>query len=277
MHLLCDSRATEGAITCTALVAGKPAQVRRTQQPKQQAQAYAQGPWTWFEFEAPAGRSEVSVCIKPPQKDRFFRWGAGWWLWAEHPLVKKTLTLEFDRAVPAAKAEPVPLPVNMETEREVMTVQQPNMYRLGTRWANLPQPAVYLDEAPPDEARQDWGTLQRDKSVWEKEMVIAGRKFTRGLGTHANSRIVYDLSGGRFRTFRCLVGRDEHAGDGRVLFQVVVDGKTAFDSGPMSKASQAKQIAVDVAGASTLELLTLDGGDGISGDHGDWAEAQLLR
>jgi beta-galactosidase len=108
-------------------------------------------------------------------------------------------------------------------------------------------------------------------------MIVAGRKFSRGLGTHANSRIVYDLSSGRFRTFRCFVGRDEHAGDGRVVFQVLVDGKKVGDSGPMTKTSPAKKVEVDVAGASTLELLTQDGGDGISGDHGDWAEAQLVR
>ena len=41
--------------------------------------------------------------------------------------------------------------------------------------------------------------------------------------------------------------------------------------------SKAKAVKVDVSGATTLELLTLDGGDGIGGDHGDWAEAQLLR
>ena len=108
-------------------------------------------------------------------------------------------------------------------------------------------------------------------------MIVAGRKFTRGLGTHANGRLAYELSGGRFKTFRCLVGRDEHSGDGRIVFQVWLDGKRAFDSGPMTKAIPAKPVELDISSARLLELRTLDGGDGISGDHGNWAEATLVR
>ena len=108
-------------------------------------------------------------------------------------------------------------------------------------------------------------------------MTIAGKEFDRGLGTHAPGHIVYDLPAGQFKRFRCLVGRDEHAMEGTIVFQAKLDGKVLFDSGPMTKASAAKQVEVDVSGGTTLELLTLDGGDGVSGDHGDWAEAQLLR
>ena len=41
--------------------------------------------------------------------------------------------------------------------------------------------------------------------------------------------------------------------------------------------AQAKPVAVDLTGATALELLTLDGGDNVNGDHGNWADAQLLR
>ena len=108
-------------------------------------------------------------------------------------------------------------------------------------------------------------------------MIVAGRKFARGLGAHANGRILYELSGAAFKTFRSWVGRDEHAGDGIVVFQVWVDGQKRFDSGPMTKATPARPVEVKVAGAATLELRALDGGDGISGDHANWAEAQLAR
>ncbi len=73
------------------------------------------------------------------------------------------------------------------------------------------------------------------------------------------------------------VGRDQHANDGRIAFQVHVDGKKVFDSGPMTRASGAKVVAVNLTDAAVLELRTLDGGDGVSGDHGNWADAQLLR
>jgi hypothetical protein len=139
------------------------------------------------------------------------------------------------------------------------------------------QKVVYLDEVPVDEVALPLGCLQLNKSWWEKEMIVCGRKFARGLGTHANSRIVYDLADGHFQGFRCLVGRDEHAGDGRVVFEVWLDGKRVFNSGPMTRATPPKECRVNIRGARLLELRALDGGDGISGDHADWAEAQLLR
>jgi len=136
---------------------------------------------------------------------------------------------------------------------------------------------VWLDEVEPDEAVQDYGKVEKNRSVWQKEMITAGKKFARGLGAHANGRIEYELAGAGFKTFRCQVGRDEHAGDGIVVVQVWADNKKLFDSGPMTKATPARPVEVNVSGASLLELRALDGGDGISGDHANWAEAQLAR
>jgi hypothetical protein len=45
----------------------------------------------------------------------------------------------------------------------------------------------------------------------------------------------------------------------------------------MTKTDVAKAVEIKVEGAAALELRSLDGGDGISGDHADWADAQLLR
>ena len=275
MHLMCDPRGGAGAIGCTARVSGKAVQVRAVRSGGKQA--HSRHPWTWFEFDLPAGRSAVTIAIKPSKDGGAFRGEVGWWLWAEHPLEKHTLTLDFKEPLPPAPKEPLPLPIAMETEREIITVQAPKVFRTPKQWPKLDKPSIYLDEVPPDEAKQDWGRLQRNQSVWEKPMIVAGRTFTRGLGTHADSRIVYDLTGGKFRRFRCLVGRDEHAMEGKVVFQVWLDGKKVFDSGPMGKTTPAKPVDVDISGAAVLELRTLDGGDGIGGDHGNWANAELVR
>jgi len=278
MHVLCDpSSGFPGKLVCTADVDGKAAQVRAVRRPTQRRQAHSAHSWTWFEFPVPGGRSDVAVTVKPSAPNLFFRGEAGWWLWIERRLKKATLTLEVAEPLPPTPNEPFPMPIRMETEREIITIQAPKAFRTPKRWPKLDKASVYLDEVAPDEVKQDWGTLQRNQSVWEKPMIIAGRKFARGLGTHANSRILYDLSGGKFRSFRCLVGRDEHANDGRIVFQVWVDKKKAFDSGPMTKASAPKSVQVDVKGAAVLELRTLDGGDSINGDHGNWADAQLVR
>ena len=185
--------------------------------------------------------------------------------------------MDLDAPLPPAPNAPLPLPIAQDRQRQIVTIVPATPMRAGNRWPKLDRATVFLDEAPPDEVDQDWGKVQLNQSVWQKPMIVAGRKFTRGLGTHADACLEFDLDGGKFKKFRALVGRDEHAMDGQVIFEVWVDGKKRFDSGPMLKATPAKQIDVDVTGAKTLELRTLDGGDGISGDHGNWAEAQLVR
>lgn len=277
MYLLCDPRNPAPAkLQCAARLSGQPVEVRAVRAPNQSDQAHGKHPWVWFAFDVPAGRSEVELTITP-ESGAMFRGELGWWLWAEHPLKESTLTLQFKEPLPEPPNDPLPLPIDIAFHREVIPIVPPKLFRTGQRWPKADQTQVRLETVEPDECEQQWGTLVKNQSVWEKEMIVAGRKFTRGLGTHADSRLAYDLVGGGFKKFRCLVGRDEHAGDGRVEFEVWLDGKRAFASGPMTKSSPAKPVEIDVAGAALLELRTLDGGDGISGDHGDWAEPELVR
>jgi hypothetical protein len=267
MHLLADPRGGLGAPQLVAQVNGKDVPVRAVRSGGDQA--HSKHSWSWFEFDLPAGKSDVSVAIRPPKGvGGLGRCEAGWWLWAEHPLAK---------GAPPKPSEPLPLPIGQNTQREIVTIQAAKVFTAPRVWPKADAPNAWLDELPPDDVTLGWGKLQTNQSVWEKPMTIAGKKFARGLGTHAESRIVYDLGGGRFKTFRCLVGRDEAAMDGAIVFQVKLDGKKLFDSGSMTKTSAAKQVEIDVSRGTTLELLTLDGGDGVGGDHGDWAEAQLLR
>jgi hypothetical protein len=224
----------------------------------------------------PEGRSDVALKISPAEKTEFFRGEVGWWLWAEHPLTEHSIRVNYHVTPRLGPAEPLPLPVNIQWQRQIMTIQPLKLMRTGHRWPK-DKPLVWLDEVEPDEAVQDYGKVEKNQSVWQKPMIVAGKKLARGLGSHANGRILYELAGAGFKTFRCQVGRDEHAGDGIVVLQVWADGKKLFDSGPMTKAVPAKPFEVNVAGAATLELRALDGGDGISGDHANWAEAQLLR
>jgi hypothetical protein len=261
---------------CTASVDGQPAKVRAVRSPVPPQQAHGPHPWTWFEFDVPCGQHSVTIAVNTakPEGD-FFRGEVGWWLWLEHPLSRATLTVEYQQPLPPA--EPLPLPIGSETRRQILTIQPARLLRIGNRWPKTDRPTVYLDEVAPDESKQDWGHLERNQSVWQKEMVIAGQAQRRGLGTHANSRIVYELSGGGFTKFRAVVGRDGHSQDGKISFQVWLDGQRRFDSGPMTQATAGKTVELDLRGAAVLELRTLDGGDGISGDHGNWADAQLLR
>ncbi len=137
---------------------------------------------------------------------------------------------------------------------------------------------VALAEVEPVVARQDWGQLGVDVSVWGKPLQIGERRFAAGLGTHANSELVYDLQG-TFDRFEAWVGVDagmiEHK-EASVVFEVLGDGRKLFDSSLMRVDTAAKRVSVSVAGVSRLVLLVHDAGDGINADHADWAEAVLI-
>jgi hypothetical protein len=134
---------------------------------------------------------------------------------------------------------------------------------------------VYLDYLQPESVSQGWGILQKNQSVWEKPMTICGRQFLRGLGTHAPSKIVYDLNG-KYRKFQTWAGADG-ATTPSVTFEIWIDGQKKWESGVMTRADQAKYVNIDVSGAKKLELVVGDGGNGVTGDHADWADTKLIR
>jgi hypothetical protein len=278
MHLLCDPRSGSWSKPrCEVTINKRPVEVRALLSPEQGTQTHKPHSWNWFDFDVPEGESVVSVTLALPGGGGFPDVEAGWWLWLERPLAMHTLEIQFPETLPPKPSVPLPMPIHMEKKSESIKIMAAKSFRWGGRWPALDRPIIYLDEVYPQEVSMGWGRLQRNRSVWKKPMVIAGREFSRGLGTHAVSRLVYRLEDQALKGFRCQVGRDEHAQDGRISFQVRVDGKTVFDSGPMDRASPPKTVEVNLEGAARIELVTLDGGDGIDGDHGNWTDACFLR
>ncbi len=134
---------------------------------------------------------------------------------------------------------------------------------------------AYLDPAYAQQASQDWGKCQRNTSVAGQPLSIAGKKFARGLGTHARSELVFALDGACER-FHALVGADDEGG-GSMVFEVWADGAKLFASGTLKKGEPAKAVDVSVVGVQSLRLVVADGGTGIIGAHADWGEAYVLR
>ena len=123
--------------------------------------------------------------------------------------------------------------------------------------------------------RQDWGKPQIDRSITEKPLVIGGRAFEHGVGSHASSYLRVEL-GGKCERFTAWVGVDDAASDrGSLTFLVYGDGKKLFDSGEMRCGDAAKRIDVPLAGVRRLILATT-AGDSVDYDHADWAEATFV-
>jgi beta-galactosidase len=122
---------------------------------------------------------------------------------------------------------------------------------------------------------QGWGETRTDSAIGGGPITIAGQRHAKGLGTHSPGEMVFPL-GGKHTQFQASVGVDDAGDDrGSVVFQVLLDGKAAFDSGVMKRGQSALPVVLDVTGVNELRLVVTDAGDGSGGDHADWADARL--
>lgn len=135
---------------------------------------------------------------------------------------------------------------------------------------------VWLTSLDLTKMKQGWGSAQIDRSIREKPLAIAGQKFERGVGTHANSTLWINLAGGTER-FLASVGVDDNAnGAASITFKIVGDGRKLWESGVMKPGNKAKSVDVDLKGVKTLVLMVGDAGDGVNYDHGNWADARFI-
>jgi alpha-galactosidase len=134
--------------------------------------------------------------------------------------------------------------------------------------------AVYLSDLDLSHMRQGFGKPQRDKSVTEKPLTIAGAHFDRGLGTHAASTMWIDLFGTAQR-FHSIVGVDDAAnGPGMVKFIVYGDGRKLWQSRVLQKGTS-QTVNLSLSGVQKLLLKVEPGDKGITFDHADWADARI--
>lgn len=130
-------------------------------------------------------------------------------------------------------------------------------------------------------ATNGWGPVERDGANGETgtgdggPLRIGGVTYEKGLGAHAPSKVRYYL-GGRCTSFTAEVGVDDvQTSRGSVRFGVVADGTEKVMSPILKAADTAWSLTADVTGASYVELVADDGGDGNGNDHADWGNARF--
>ncbi len=141
---------------------------------------------------------------------------------------------------------------------------------------------VYISDLPWSSQSNSWGPVERDMSNGEaaagdgNPITLNGITYTKGVGVHASSEIVVNLAGNYDRFLSDIGLDDERDGlSGSVSFEVRVDGVTRFSSGVFTDTTPTQSVDVDVSGANQLTLVVSAAGDGIAGDHADWAGARL--
>ncbi len=146
-----------------------------------------------------------------------------------------------------------------------------------------PNNIIYLSDLNWTSATNGWGPVERDRSNGElnsgdgSTIQLNGTSYTKGLGVHASSEIVYNLNG-QYSTFLSDIGVDDEVGNnGSVTFQVWGDGIKLYDSGIMTGSSATKSVNLNITGVNSLKLVVTNGGDNINYDHADWADARVIK
>ncbi|MHC4393342.1 MAG: NPCBM/NEW2 domain-containing protein [Planctomycetota bacterium] len=123
-----------------------------------------------------------------------------------------------------------------------------------------------------------------DGAVQGGELSLAGRRYRKGVGLKAYTRLAYDLGGG-YESFRAVIGLDDSARarleiEGTVTFRVLVDGKPHLGGAKgllMTSQDAPRPINIPLAGAKRLELIADFGPSGDVLARGAFADAFLVK
>jgi NPCBM/NEW2 domain-containing protein/melibiase-like protein len=137
---------------------------------------------------------------------------------------------------------------------------------------------IYLSDMEPMNAASGWGVVEMDRSILGARLKLGGEYFDKGLGTHSNSIIEYELKG-IYNRFNAIVGIDDRnfsEKDGCVEFIVYGDSKEIWRSGILYKKDCIRKIDIDITGVNILRLVVNDGDQGNLFNHADWISARVF-
>ena len=140
---------------------------------------------------------------------------------------------------------------------------------------------------------QTEGTVVADQTVGGNELKARVEQggpptsYDRGIGTLADSEVVYDIAGKGYERFQSYISLGFDYGQGAlgaVVFKVFLDDETepAYESPVMTHATRNILVDVDVSGASKVRLVTEvgipEGGEAFEEQYNlaDWCDAKFV-
>ena len=157
---------------------------------------------------------------------------------------------------------------------EVSKIAERGFYALNE---TPPMPDVQMNLLQAQKATTGWGDIVMNKSLEGNPLTINEKVYDNGIGTHANSEMVYALDAS-YRRFVASVGLDDETGrNGSIQFKVEIDGKTLSQS-PVLKPRDIWNFNVEIAkGSKKINLIVDDAGDGNGFDHADWVNCGFVK
>ncbi|WP_341977610.1 NPCBM/NEW2 domain-containing protein [Microbacterium sp. LWO13-1.2] len=146
----------------------------------------------------------------------------------------------------------------------------------------LPGGVHYASDLDWITADNGWGPVERDfnngaravPDTTRQKISIRGTVYDKGLGTHAPSKIVYEVNQECTQLLGYVGIDDSQAGKGRVDFVVAVDGVEQFRL-QRTGSDPAGRLNLDLRGADLIELRAEAGPEGNGNDHADWADLRF--
>jgi hypothetical protein len=138
----------------------------------------------------------------------------------------------------------------------------------------LPSGGTYISDLNWLSATVGYGPINKDLAASGKPLNINGVTYAKGIGTHADSTITYNL-GGRYTRLVSYAGNNIEA-SGTVTFEVWADEVKLFGSPVMDNSSRPAVIDVDLTGKQQLKLVVTSAGDGITADSADWGDTRIF-
>ncbi|MGN0242549.1 MAG: NPCBM/NEW2 domain-containing protein [Lachnospiraceae bacterium] len=143
---------------------------------------------------------------------------------------------------------------------------------------------TYLSDLPATEVTVGWGTYQNNLSIDGNPITLDGKVYEKGLGTHANSEVIYHLNG-KYSRFQAMIGIDDETTREKAsaFFQVYatyydeISGaeKEIMILNQLIEGTDTKKINLSIDQVTKLRLVTdMNGNNG--NDHTDWAGAKLI-
>ncbi|WP_435353517.1 NPCBM/NEW2 domain-containing protein [Emticicia sp. SJ17W-69] len=155
-----------------------------------------------------------------------------------------------------------------------------------THSSSFERAIVYLSDLLPSSIINGFGPIEIDHSNGQDEVndgsiiTLNGVTYSKGIGVHAGSEIIYDIPAHTYKTFSVKIGIDDEIADGdcgSVIFKVYKDDTLAFASPTMFPNSTTIDIQLDISNTAQLKLVAEFSGDDYFCDHGDWADAKLFK
>ncbi|UEL47268.1 NPCBM/NEW2 domain-containing protein [Terrisporobacter hibernicus] len=140
---------------------------------------------------------------------------------------------------------------------------------------------TYASDVQETSYKVGWGQLGKDKAPnntaieLDRQGIVT--TYTKGLGAHANSEVVYDVE--NYDKFESYIGIDQSMRDNPnscAKFIIYADGEKVYESKKFTSNRDHDFVSIDLEGVKELKLVT-DGLGSNGADQTVWADAKFIN